>query len=179
MPIKQQIYIIILSSFLLAMGLIIIFVYPLYRGIQQDSKQIISQKNNVFLLQKEFNEAQNFQKKYEAYKSDLDKLDQMFVDSQNPVGFIEFIEKTASDFSTTIQISTPSFSKEGSLTFASLQVTCSGDFPKVLKFINALESGNYLAQIQNLAIASYKKDVSPEVSIAQAQATFSLKVFAK
>jgi hypothetical protein len=171
MPIKKQIYIIILASLLMYAVLISVFIYPLLRSIQQDSKQIISQKNNVFLLQKEFNEAQNFQKRYETYKPNLDKLDQMFVDSQNPVVFIEFIEKTASDSFVKAEITTPSFSKEGGLFFANLNLTCSGDFSKVLKFINALESGNYLLQVQNLN--------SSKEATTKTKATFSIKVFAK
>lgn len=166
MAIKKEIYIIILVSFLLFVFLILIFVYPLLKGIQQDSQQIISQKNDIFLLQNEFNEAQNFQMKYETYKPDLDKLDQMFIDSQNPVDFIEFIEKTALDSGVKTGISTPSFSQDGSLNFVDLQITCSGDFSKVLKFINALETGNYLIQVQNL-------------DAVKTQATFLIKIFAK
>jgi hypothetical protein len=180
MPIKKQIYIIILISFVLSVILISVFVYPIIKEIKKDSQKIISYKNNIFLLETEFNEAKKFQTKYEKYKPNLDRLDQMLVDSKNPVDFIKYLEKISSDTETEIEISTPAFvPSTKSFTFAGLQIDCSGAFSNVLKFVNTLETGNYLAQVQNLSMTSYSQDVSDKKTITGVKATFLIKIFAK
>jgi hypothetical protein len=179
MEIKREIYIIILVSFLFAVALVLFFVYPLLKEIKNDSQQIISQKNDVLLLKNDFDEVQKFQKKYETFKPDLDKLDGMFVDSQNPVDFIKFIEKFASDFEIEAELSAPSFSQDGPPNFIELRLSCMGDFPKILKFINALETGNYLIQVKNLDIKNFKDIQGSKKAVIKTQAAFSIKAFTK
>jgi hypothetical protein len=179
MPIKKQIYIIILISLLLSVFLTLFLIFPLISGIYQDSEKIISQKNNILLSQTEFNAAKNFQAKYESYKPNLDRIDQMFVDSKNLVDFMEFVEKTAFDSGTKVKISTPFFSQDSYPYFANLQIVCSGDFSKVIKFINAIETGKYLIQVQNLNVVNYKEDLSFEQATTGVSATISIKVFVK
>jgi len=180
MAIKRQIYIIVLIFFLLCVSLVAFFICPLLIEIQRNSGQIILQKKNVSLLISEFNDVQGFYKKYEDYKPNLDKIDQMFADSQNPVDFIEFIEEKASDFKVKIEISTPFFYQEEASPFAILQISCSGDFSDVLKLINSLETGKYLIEIQNLDMGNYKEaSRTSKKVIEKTQALLLVKVLSK
>jgi Tfp pilus assembly protein PilO len=179
MAIKKEIYIIILASFLLSVSLLLFFICPLLEEIGRDSRQIIEQKNKILILKNEFDEAQKFQKKYETLKPDLDKLDQIFVDSKNPVSFIEFIEKTGSDSGVRTEINAPSFAQDGALNYAEIHLSCKGDFSGILKFINSLETDDYLIQVENLNISNFKEAQSSKKIITETQAELAIKVFSK
>lgn len=171
MAIKRQIYIIILIFFLLCVSLFVFFVYPLIAEFHYNADKIIFQKKNVSLLENEFNDVQNFYKKYENYKSDLDKLGEMFADSDNSVDFIKFIEETSSDFKVQTEISTPLFYDDELSPYAILSISCSGNFENILKFINVIETDRYLIEVQSLDISKKEKE--------KIQALLLLKVLAK
>jgi hypothetical protein len=154
MEIKKEIYISASASFLLIVSLSLFFIFPLINEITQTSKKMSLQINDRILLKSQFNEAGNFKQKYESYQTSLDKIDNMFVDSKNPVAFIEFLEKTASDFGINLQISAPSLINEGALTYSKFQLSTSGGFSGTLKFLKKIESGEYLIKIQNLSVAN-------------------------
>lgn len=176
---KKKNYIIISVCFLTVIFLSLIFIYFQFKEIQQKSNELISQKNNASLLEKEFQQMENFKREYAYYQLDLEKIDNLFIDSQNPVKFIEYLEKSASRFGIDLKISTPSFSKEGSFSFAGLQLFSSGDFSQILVFIRELETGPYLIKVQNLDMENYKDKKASEDQVNQIKATFSIKVFAK
>ena len=85
--------------------------------------------------------------------------------------FIEFLEKTASDFEITSKISLlPSPAKENQ-DFISFQFFSTGDFLKILEFTEKLEAGPYLIEIKNLVIKSSTKE--------SVNANFLIKAFTK
>jgi hypothetical protein len=171
MAIKRQIYIIILIFFLLSASLLVFFVYPLIKELSHNSAEIILHKKNVSVLENEFIDAQKFYKKQQDYQSNLDKLEQMFVDSYNPVDFIKFIEENSSNFNVQTEISTPLFYDEESLPYTLLQISCSGNFSDILKFVNAIEMGKYLIEVKSLDLSKIEKE--------KTQALILLKVLAK
>jgi len=178
MEIKKQIYIITSAFLLIALFLVLFLVAPMIKGITQSSEELISQRNDGLILESQFNEAANFKQKYESYQPNLEKLDNMFIDSHNPVNFIEFLEKTASDFQIKLLISTPSLSKEGPLSYDNFQLSSSGNFSDTLKFIRTLESGPYLVKINKLNVANIKSAKTADQK-GKVAADISIKVFAK
>lgn len=156
METKKKIYTIISIFFLLAVFLAVFIIYPLSKEIEQESNDLVAQRNNRLLLDSQFNEAVNFKEKYESYKDNLNKTDDLLADSQNPVVSIEYLEKAAYTAGVELKISTPSLAKEGKLTYENFQFSTSGKFSNTLKFIRELETGPYLIQIQNLTIGNDK-----------------------
>jgi hypothetical protein len=178
MEIKKQIYLIISIFFLLALFLAIFFVYPLSNEIIQKSNELISHKNSGLILESQSNEATNFKQKYDIYKTNLDQIDALFADSQNPVSFIEFLEEKSSGLGIKLQISTPSFSREGALAFENFRLSSSGSFSNTLKFVRELEAGPYLVEIQNLNISKSKK-IDKSADSGSIGADFLIKVFSR
>jgi hypothetical protein len=88
------------------------------------------------------------------------------------------LEKTATDSGIYLQISTPSLAKEADVTYENFQLSSSGDFSKILKFLQELEAGPYLVNIQNLYIGSDKSSLRLN-KIEKANANLSIKVLAK
>lgn len=170
MAVSKEIYIIISAYLLVALFLLIFFIFLPFKEIQRKSQELILQKNNALLLESEFQKIENFRERYEEYRSNLEKVDNLFVDSQNLVKFIEYLEKSASDLQIKLEISTPSFKSEEPFPSANLQLFALGDFSKILSFSKELEIGPYLIRIKNLNIENYKDEVG---------ASFLMKVFTK
>jgi hypothetical protein len=176
---RKKIYIIILVFFLIAVFLILFFVYPIFKEIQENYEDLISGKNDFFIMAEEFSEVENFRQKYEEYKANLEKTDNLFVDSQNPVEFIKFLEKTASDAGVNLEISSPSFSQGDKFSLIIFRLSSYGDFSKNLSFIRKLETGPYLIGIKNLDIGRYKDIKNLKEQSENLKIVFLVNVFAK
>jgi hypothetical protein len=154
MEIKKEIYISASGSLLVIVFLSLFFVFPLISEITKTSKEMSLEISDRLLLKDQYSEAGNFKQKYESYQTSLDKIDNMFVDAKNPVAFIEFLEKTASDLGIKLQISAPSLINEGALSYSKFQLSANGGFSNTLKFLKQIEAGEYLIKIQNLSITN-------------------------
>lgn len=169
MKTNNKIYTILSIFALVSLLLAVFFIYPLLKGIEKNSDDLVSAKNNMVALDSQISETEKFQKNYESYKPDLEKIDQLFVDQNNPVSFFEFLEKTADSSKITSQISLQSSSKN-SQPFILFQFSSKGNFSDMLDFIKKIENGPYLIEIESLTIQN---------SQDKAEATFSIKVFTK
>ncbi|OGZ79070.1 MAG: hypothetical protein A2528_03670 [Candidatus Staskawiczbacteria bacterium RIFOXYD2_FULL_37_9] len=181
METKKTIYIITSAFFLAAVFLAMFVIYPLSQEISQKSNELIMQKDSRLFLEGQFNEVKSFKEKYADYRQNLDKIDGLFVDSQNPVGFIEYLEKIASELGVDLKISAPTLSKESSVLYENFQFSSSGSFSGTLKFIGKLESGPYLIQIQNINIGSNKgvANAEKQAALTGVKSSISIKALAK
>lgn len=179
MEIKNQIYITISVFLLLILFLLLFFIYPLIKELRQKSEELVFQRNNVLMLESQFDEAANFKQKYEDYKANLENSDTLFVDAQNPVNFIEYLEETASDLSIKMQISAPLLSKENAVKSQSFQLSASGRFGEILQLVNKLEAGPFLVRAQRINISTAKSSVEAPAQSGDIFAEISIKVLSK
>ncbi|MBI3337086.1 MAG: type 4a pilus biogenesis protein PilO [Candidatus Staskawiczbacteria bacterium] len=130
-------------------------IYPALRDVKNISKEIFLSKSKVISLNEQNMELNNFKKKYNNYSYNLEKVDQLFVDSKDPVNFIEFLEKTANDsgIGTDVKLDI-SLSKEGfnNLPVAISSIYGTGQFLNILKFSEKLDASPYLMRIKDLTI---------------------------
>ena len=191
---NNKIYIIFTLA---SLFLVLFFIWPLLKEIEKNSKDLISAKNNMVTLGAQINETENFKKNYETYKPNLEKIDQLFIDTNNPVDFIKFLEDTASSSQITSQISLPPSSQgsqqgpKGTLqNFIIFRFSSKGGFPEVLNFSKSIEAGPYLIEIENLTIqnsetpasgapANGVPNVSKDYSSRKVDAAFTIKAFIK
>jgi hypothetical protein len=169
---------------LIIAALIILGAWPLKDGIKKDSEDFVSAKNEVSTFESQINEIENFKNSYETYKGNLEKMDQLFVDSENPVGFIKFLENAASDSNINLQISILPYSgnEEPSLSFIFFQLFPKGKFDDILSFINKVEFGSYLVEINSLTIENQKENSSIKKdnnTPRENTGVINIKVFAK
>jgi len=176
---KKSIYTILLIFALACLALILCLDWPLLKEIKKNSKELVSAKNSVATLVAQNNETKNFKKNYETYKDSFDKIDKMFVDPDNPVNFIEFIEGVAQSSQITSQITLPPRSS-GAQTFLMLQFISKGTLAGMLNFAEEIEGGPYFVEIQNLTIQGTEDKGTPKEGFARSVgATFAIKVFTK
>jgi hypothetical protein len=153
-------------------------IWFLFGSIQQDSNNLVATKNSIVALDAQSVETQKFKEKYQDYKPNLEKISSMFVDMDNPVDFIKFLENSAADSDMTSQISLPSAPQLAGQNFAILQFSGTGYFSDVFSFIKTIESGSYLLEVENLSIQPTPNTSSKAVS-KTVDASFTLKVFTK
>jgi hypothetical protein len=159
---KNKIYITPLFFALISVLLILFIIWPTYSDIKIGSNQIIVQKGQEIFIEDQNNDLQNFKKNYKSYQPNLEKIDNLFVDSKDPVEFIKFLETTLngsvdnSSISLSQQTTTTSASKTKTKTkpasFISFKISCAGSFKSILNLIEKLENGPYLIEAQNLSI---------------------------
>ena len=186
---NNKIYIILSIFASASLILAVFFIWPVLEEIGNNSKDLISEKNNLVTLAAQNNETDNFRKNYETYRPNLEKIDQLFIDPTNPVDFIKFLEDTATSSQITSQISLqpiPQGLHQSSQNFIIFQFSSDGSFSEMLNFAEKIEAGPYLIEIENLTIQTSEgpAGASPEniyndYSSRKVDATFAIKAFIK
>ena len=162
------------------MALALFFVAPLWIGIKNNSDKIISIKSDAVALDVQSGQIEDFKKMYQSYRPNLEKMEKLFVDPQNPVDFIKFLEDAANISGVQEKISLLSAAQKDGLQTIVFQVSSSEDFLRTLSFLEELEYGHYLVGIENVAIRNSPKGSDASlVSSGKVDASFSIKVFAK
>src|SRR5258706_8922742 len=125
---KNNIYIILSIFGLVIILLMLFFAWPLLIEVKNSSEHLASVKNDMVILDIQNNEIENFKINYQNYKANLEKMNQLFIDPQNPVDFIKFLENTASNSGIKSQISLLPASSQDNQNSITFQLFSSGDF---------------------------------------------------
>jgi len=179
MAIKKKIYLTLIIFSLLIILMIVFVVFPLFRGIKNNSKELIVQKEKFVALEAKITNLEKFKVLYAELQHFLKEIDNLFVDSGVPIEFISFLEKTSEKSQLKIEILPTSDKKmeKDFWPYLAFQITSTGSFPNFLKFLEKLENGPYLVEVQNVSIGKLTGNngaVSDNV-----RANFSVKVFVK
>lgn len=152
---KTKIYTIIALFLLLSIVMIVFLVYPALKDIKKTSKEIVSNREGLKFIEVQNTELENFKKNYKNYEPNLKKIDQLFIDPNNPVSFIKFLEKTALDLNIDPEINLSyQFSQEDLKNQAKteFQIFTKGSFSNILRFSEKIENGPYLVKIKSLTM---------------------------
>src|SRR3989344_2833996 len=146
----------ILSIILIAavFSLIIFLIFPLFEDIKKSSSDILEQKQKLLLLESRVQDFEKFKNRYIEIEPDFKKTETLFIKADLPVDFIRFLEKTAKDSNVIAKISLspaqpPSF-----------QIALEGSFPNFLGFLEKLQSGQYLIDVQDISASSGSASIS-------------------
>jgi len=166
---------------LIILGIIAIFlvagaVRPIFLSIRQDSQNIIIQKSALINLEKNNENIKNFQSAYSIYQANFKKLDQLFVDRETPVDFIEFLEQEANHSKLTIELTPSSLKADENDIWPStiFQVDMTGHFQNFLEFLDRIESSPYLIVLSDFNLNKPTKNANNEIDVA-----FQMKVCTK
>jgi len=182
---SKKIYVTLAVFVCVSAAITVLFIYPFFGKIIANSTEILMQKQEQLMIETKISNLENLKVFYRDHSADFEKIDKLFIDKEVPVEFINFLEKTASDASVLIKISSASsVTKNDPWPSLSFQITLVGPFPKVMRFVEKLESSPYLTDIQNFSIASLQDADSRLMdieghSIEEVKAVFLLKVFAR
>lgn len=152
---KNQIIIISLIAGLIAFILAVSAVNPQFKGIKENSQNLLAAKKEQILFQKRDENFDQIKEIYQEIKPDLEKIERTFVDPEAPIGLIEFWEKTARVSGISIDVSSSSLKKrkDGDDNFLGFQMALIGSFSDFMKFLQKIENSSYLVEIENLTLA--------------------------
>ena len=184
---RKKIYISLIFFVAAIIVLIIFILVPLFTSIKKNSDNLLSQKENLALLQKEietFNETKSL---YEDSKANIDRVDKLFYDSDNPLDFLNFLTKNPESYNVRNEIikMAPNVNiLSDPWPSISFQLLGTGSFPNLMRFLKNLEAGPYLIEISNISIKRLTEDELrgeklKSFSLGDVSATLSIKVYSK
>ncbi|OGZ70525.1 MAG: hypothetical protein A2980_01075 [Candidatus Staskawiczbacteria bacterium RIFCSPLOWO2_01_FULL_33_13] len=179
---KNNARLIILFFLLVALMLCLFFVYPIFNNIQQGSSDILSYKGKLIFLDAQSKLLDDFKEKYTNQNFDLEKINQVFIDAQNPVDFIKFLEDTAVSSGISADITLDNSAKKKGATESVLvfQLFVKGDFSNILIFSEKLENSPYLIKISTLSIKKQEQfSLGKQIISDKVDATFLIEVVVK
>lgn len=179
-----------IKIFLLAIvvsGAVFLFflVLPIFKEIKESSQEALSQKAALAALETKTKNLEEFRNQPAEMKANLEKVDALFVNQGVPVDFISFLEKVSRESGLSIKIiPLASQTERNPWPALNFQVSTYGSFPNLLKFLEKLESGIYLIEIQSLNVArlgeaEIKSSTYEKLSLGDTRTLLSLKVFSK
>ena len=176
MVLENKIKTLSLCSIVLAVLLIIFLVFPLLENIRKSSQELVSQKENLAVLENKITNLEKFKIIYQDLGLFLKQIDNLFVNAEVPIEFISFLEEKAKESKIDIDISLGQSGKAGKDSWSSLsfQISSVGSFPNFLSFLERIENSAYLVEIQNLNISHTGKG---EFSTNEVKANFLIKVY--
>jgi hypothetical protein len=174
---KKSIIFIVLGFLIFV--ILIILIWFSFENIKKESENLALQKIRIIALANQNIQIESFKVKYKSYLPNLQKIEEMFVDPQNPLKFIEFLEKSSSDAGVILEISPLSFLTEGTVKTVSVRITVKGDFNDILKFLEEIESGKYLLSVESLTISNFEEKSEKGESINKSQAIITTKTLSK
>jgi len=175
MTISNKIKTSIITFLILSICFIVFLIYPLFQEIKKNSKAIITQKTAITVLGAEIENLNKFKLFIKGNKEKLEKTEEMFLDQELPVDFINFLEKIAGESQIFLKVSYLTPKNDEDLWPALLvQVNCSGSFSNFLRFLEKLKSSNYLIEIQTLNVTKLTDAEGSNI-----RANLSFKVFTK
>lgn len=185
MTLKNKTKLSLIIFLALSVFILIFLVFPLYKNIKDNATELSFKKQDSLYMDNKLENIEEFRKNYKEIKANLEKGENLFVKSEAPVNFIGFLEEISQESNVSIEISPSAPAKKVDDLWYSIifQIDANGRFPNVLKFIEKLESGPYLIQIETLGIIRLtaddlrSKDLA-RYSIGDAKASFSIKAFA-
>ena len=154
MGIRKKIILISVVSGIIGLAFIFLLIYPLFKRIIKNSQGIIETRKEIVLSQDKAGDISQIKKDFKKLEPDLEKIDSLFVDSEAPIGLIEFLEKTAVNSGISIEIRPVSLkeSKEDSWDSIGFQITTISSSDNSLRFLEKLEAAHYLIEIQNVVV---------------------------
>ena len=142
-------------------------IYSLLSGVRNNSQELILAKRELVLFKTKTEEFEQCKEAYGGLKTDLEKIDELFINPDVPVDLIKFWRKTANDSGLLIDISPTSVEATETTSWDSIgfRLSLIGSFSNFLRFLEKIETAPYLIEIQNLSAKNSKQFLTIKVYI--------------
>lgn len=175
---KEKIFLIAGLLFFANLALLIFFIFPSIRAIQDNSRHYLLLKKQIVKAKAEIANFKNFETHHQVYLKTLQEMDaliqnQLLIDKDLPLEFVAFGKDEAQRYNLSLEIIPRYLSKEDKeekkqkKIFDSFyfQMILKGDFPSLLKFIKKLENSQWLVEIEKLTITKEKEEIRADLLI--------------
>lgn len=165
----------------LSILLIVFLIYPLFKEIKKNSEKFFLEKQKLTLISQERESLAKLKEDYKTYQSDLEKIENLLIDSEVPIEFTGFLEETAKISEVESQISSMTKNPQENDPWPSLsfQILVNGSFPNFLEFLEKLENCPHLIEILNLNIRRLTERELEKFPLGDAAVSLLMKVYTK
>jgi len=186
MTLKRKIIISAVFFLVLNIFLIAFVISPLFLEVKEISRDFPTQKQNLAVLEKEFENLQKFKKIWPEISPDLENISHLFIDDPEvPIDFKNFWKEAASDSEIYLEMF-PAHLPQTVDTYpwpsSAFKFTSVGSFSNLLSFLEKLQSSDYLIKIRDLNItrlteAELRSPEFKQFSLGDTKATILIKVY--
>jgi len=183
MEVRKQIRIIVLSGLILVLLLLWFFIVPQIKAVKKAARAYAIQKNVISILEAQKQSFENYKKNYPSYEKTIERIQGGFVNPQEPLVFIEFLEREAT--TTNLQINISPFetkiNKEDLWKSTGFRIKLAGSFSSFLTFLSHLEQSQFLVDVSSVNVEKIQERINEkvlkELEIGDIIAEISLRVF--
>ena len=176
---NQKTIIAIATFFVVILLFTALAVFPLLQAIKRDSKDLESQYLKVLTAASAEKEVAEFLEFFEVNEESFNVIENIFVDAQTPIGFIQFIEEIAAASNLTVKITPDDPKKQKGVPWPVMdfQLASSASYPMFLRFLEKLENGPYLLLVQNASLTRERSSRDEENIAKDVSFTLLVQVF--
>ncbi|SRR6056297_20107 len=183
MEIKKKIYIVIILFLIVDLLIGFFLLCSLHEDIKEVSVNFLKRRKEIVDLEAKIRKLKEFKKTYAEIEPDLKQIESLFINSEKPIRFITFIERSADESRVDVNIApgSGSNSKEERWTPVFFRIEASGTFPSFMKFLEKIEYSPWIISIDNLNIRAIEKEKKEkeEREVKEVTASFQLKAYNK
>jgi len=148
------------NFYLLVIFILMIFSFTIFlnisliKEIEEDYKELIVQKQELYLFQKQIQEFESFKNKDGIYGSCLENIDKLFINKETPIEFIKFLEEKSQELGVLIKITPATISPRDNDLWENLgfQINLTGSFPRCIAFLEKVQLSKWLSDVEKLSI---------------------------
>ena len=150
-------YIAIILFIALVSALVYFAIMPAFRDIKKQSDVIADYQKESSAIVMQSQKIEDFKIKYANGAYNFDDIASDFINTADPVYFIEFLEESAESYEVGLGVNIQSDQKrpEDSFKTASFQVALTGSFSGIMRFLTKVENGKYLVKVDNLSMNKF------------------------
>jgi hypothetical protein len=151
---KQKIF---LASGIFAVFLLLFFAFlllPLMRGVRTDSAKVLVARVQLAKVSLYEEQIQKFEGISQSKQDDLDSIHNLFLDTDTPIAFLEFLEERSTNSQISLKITPVESQKkeEDTCNSTDFELAVRGFYPNVCSFVKQVENGPYLFEFKNVML---------------------------
>lgn len=151
---KKKIIIASIISIGLFLGIVAFVVYPIWGGILADHEQLLLQERELNRIRVDVGNVEKFERLKIEQQAEFQKFDNLFINPDPPVEFIEFLEEKAQDsrFVLTITPGNPQKVKDDLWPSMNFSISARGTYQNFLRFLKQIENSPFLVEVQSITM---------------------------
>ena len=151
---KQKIFI---ASSIFVVSLLLFFAFlvlPLVRQVRSDSTKVLAARSQLARVSLYEEQIQKFEGISQSQKEHVDSIDNLFLDTETPIAFLEFLERRAESSRVSLKITPVESLRKEEDVWDSIDFELAGRglYPNVLSFVKQVENGPYLFEFKNVIV---------------------------
>ena len=168
---------------LIDIGLIIFIIFFPAKIVIKDINELSSLRKTLFSLEEQEDNFDNLNKSYRINLETIKGIDNVFINSEEPVDLLTFIEDLSEELELSTKITPTVLQKSKSDIWPSMifRLSCKGESEKLISFLEKLENSKYLMEMTDINLKKAKVLSTPgqEENSDQIEAEFTLRAYAR